>query len=85
MGIPPEQNEQFEALRGLIDRLSAPDLTLTEAKVLRERLTGLLDTGEPRRHQDAIAASPGDVPSSDRGDRPRPDRWSPAASMRAAG
>jgi hypothetical protein len=52
MASQGEQTERVEALRGLIERLSAPDLTLTESKVLRDRLTELLgpaplQTGRP--------------------------------------
>jgi hypothetical protein len=43
MGSPQEQAERMEILRGLIERLSAPDLTLAEAKVLRSRISDLLE------------------------------------------
>jgi hypothetical protein len=43
MGSQQEQTERMEALRGLIERLSAPDLTLVEAKVLRESISELLE------------------------------------------
>lgn len=43
MGRQQEPAEQMEMLRGLIERLSAPDLTLAEAKVLRGRLSELLE------------------------------------------
>ena len=42
MGSPEERAEQIESLRGLLDRLCAPDLTLAEAKPLRTRLFDLL-------------------------------------------
>lgn len=45
MGIHGEPIERVEALRGLMDRLCAPDLTLVEAKLLRGRLAELLDRG----------------------------------------
>jgi hypothetical protein len=38
--------ERIEALRGLLDRLCAPDLTLAEAKVLREIVYDLLEQRE---------------------------------------
>jgi hypothetical protein len=47
MGTQQEQTERIEALRGLIERLNAPDLTLTEAKVLRGRITDLLERDLP--------------------------------------
>lgn len=37
---------RIEALRGLLERLSAPDLTLAEARVLRGRLSDLLGQGD---------------------------------------
>ena len=43
MRIPSENAERIEFLRSLVDRLSAPDLTLSEAKGLREHLSKLLD------------------------------------------
>jgi hypothetical protein len=47
MGNPREQTERIEALRGLVERLSAPDLTLAEGKVLRGRLSDLLKRDDP--------------------------------------
>ena len=38
-----ERTERIEALRGLLDSLCAPDLTLAEAKPLRTRLFDLLE------------------------------------------
>jgi hypothetical protein len=43
MGIQQERTERMEVLRGLIERLSAPDLTLAEAKVVRGRISDLLE------------------------------------------
>jgi hypothetical protein len=43
MGRQQEQTERIEILRGLIEQLSAPDLTLAEAKVLRGRISDLLE------------------------------------------
>ncbi len=45
MASQREQTEMVETLRGLIERLSAQDLTLVESKVLRDRLTELLGHG----------------------------------------
>ena len=39
-----DQSELVQALQGLMDRLSSPDLTVAEANDLRPRLFGLLDT-----------------------------------------
>jgi hypothetical protein len=38
-----EQTERIEALQRLLDRLCAPDLTLTEAKALRSHVSDLLE------------------------------------------
>ena len=46
MGSQQEQAERMEVLRGPIERLSAPDLTLAEAKVLRGRISDLLEREE---------------------------------------
>lgn len=49
MAKPEEKRERIEALRGLMDRLCAPDLMLPEATLLRARLSVLLrDRDEPR-------------------------------------
>ena len=45
MGVKNEQAERIEALRTLIERLSHPDLTLTEAKGLRSECLDLLESG----------------------------------------
>ncbi|RUL87367.1 hypothetical protein [Tautonia sociabilis] len=50
MGSPGETFDRIEALRALLERLSAPDLTLAEAKALRPHLTDLLNP----RIQDAV-------------------------------
>ena len=47
MGSQQEQTERIEALRGLIERLSAPDLTLAEAKVVRGCISDLLERDNP--------------------------------------
>jgi hypothetical protein len=39
--------ERIEALRALLDRLCAPDLTLAESKVLRCRMFELTGRGDP--------------------------------------
>jgi len=41
-----ENAKRIEALRGLLDRLCAPDLTLSEAKAVRSGLSELLERPE---------------------------------------
>ncbi len=77
MGSLHEKTDRIEALRGLIERLSAPDLTLDEAKELRERMTALLSRDEP--------APTVVVPAVEIGDLPRLNFWAPEMSMRFAG
>ncbi len=48
MASPQQHAERIEALRGLIERLSAPDLNLAEATVLRGQLSDLLEAGDRR-------------------------------------
>jgi hypothetical protein len=43
MGSQQERTERMEILRGLIERLGTPDLTLAEVKVLRGRISDLLE------------------------------------------
>jgi hypothetical protein len=85
MGIPQEQTDRIEALRGLIERLSAPELTLTEAKLLRGRLSDLLEAGDRRARRDPMAPAPTLIPSSDEGVGSCPVIWSPDPAMRVAG
>jgi hypothetical protein len=85
MGVPQEQRDRVEVLRVLIERLSAPDLTLTEAKLLRGRLSDLLEPQDPGVRHDPVATASALISSSDRGDGPRPDIWSPDPTMRVAG
>jgi len=47
MGSQQERTGRIEALRGLIERLSAPDLTLAEAKVVRGCISDLLERDNP--------------------------------------
>ena len=42
------QTKDLEALRRLIERLSAPELTIGEAKVLRTQLVQVMDTVQSR-------------------------------------
>ena len=43
MAVDRDKSTQFRTLEALMDRLSAPDLTLHEAKDLLPRLARLLD------------------------------------------
>lgn len=80
MTFPQEQSEQIEALRGLIERLSAPDLTLAEATILRGRMAALLE------RQDRPGPSGAVSPSSARGDATLHEPlWSPEPTIRVAG
>jgi hypothetical protein len=70
MGSSQERAEQIEALRGLLDRLCAPDLTLAEAKPLRTRLFDLLErTDRGREPAGAMPPQP-HARSSDRDEGP---------------
>jgi hypothetical protein len=79
MGIQQEPSERIEALRGLIERLSAPDLTLAEAKVLRGRISDLLERENQPVGRGQTASS------RRRDDGSRHEVWSPQSSMRVAG
>jgi hypothetical protein len=79
-----ERTEPIEALRGLTERLSAPDLTLAEAKVLRGLLSDLLDSGDRRGGWNPTASSPNHLASPIR-DGSRHETRPPDASMRVAG
>jgi hypothetical protein len=85
MGNQDEQTERIEALRGLIERLTTPELTLAEAKDLRGRLSDLLERGSRAAVGERMTSSPVSVPSNDEGDGPRHHVWAPETSMRAAG
>jgi hypothetical protein len=85
MGVQREQAERIETLRGLIERLSAPNLTLDEAKDLRGRISELLGREDQPAAWDPLASSPALVPSRGRGDEPRHEIWSSEISMRVAG
>ena len=79
MGSQQERTERMEILRGLIERLSAPDLTLAEAKVLRGRIADLLEREDQAGGWGQMASSRG------WGDGPRHEVWAPETSMQAAG
>ena len=83
MGIQQERTDRIDALRGLIERLCAPDLTLAEAKVLRGRISDLLELDKEPAACDQLASSPALVPSRGRGDGARHAVELPETSMRA--
>ena len=59
MGCDEERAESIETLRELLDRLCSPDLTLGEAKYLRNEILGLLNRieREPEPGKTASAQS----------------------------
>jgi hypothetical protein len=85
MGSQDEQTERIEALRGLIERLTAPDLTLAEANDLRGRLSDLLERGNRAAVGERMTSSPVSAPSHDEAEGLRHHVWAPETSMRAAG
>ena len=85
MGSQHDHTERNEALRGLIERLSDPELTLSEAKVLRGRLSGLLERDDEPAGCDRSTAPPTACACRCRCDAARYDDRSSGASMRAAG
>jgi len=85
MRTPQELNDRIEALQGLIQRLSAPELTLTEAKALRSRLSELLEPEDRRVRRDTMSPASPTISSSEPGDALHPEIWSPDPSMRLAG
>ena len=58
MAGPEEKTERIEALRGLVERLDAPDLTLVEAKCLRAQLELLLGRCGREGKADRMASAP---------------------------
>ena len=82
MGIQQERTDRIDALRGLIERLCAPDLTLAEAEVLRGRISDLLEVDKEPAACDQVASSPALVPSRGRGDGARHVGRSHETSMR---
>lgn len=85
MGSQHERMERIEDLRSLIQRLSAPDLTLTEAKVLRGRLSEMLERSGRPAGDGRMSSCPDSVPSHDIGDGSRRSIWPLETSARAAG
>jgi len=59
-----ERADQIETLRGLLDRLCSPDLTLGEAKVLRNHLFDLLKRINPVFSEASILNTHGNDPSA---------------------
>ena len=85
MGVLQEQTDRIEILRGLIARLCAPDLTLTEAKLLRGHLSDLMELGDRDVRHNPIAPAATLIASSARGDGALPELWLPDPSIRVAG
>lgn len=79
------QDERIEALRTLIERLSAPDLTLAEAKVLRGELGQLLEPADGTTARNRTTSSPSLLPYPSFADGPGPNHRAPEPSMWAAG
>ena len=59
-----ERAAQIKALHGLLDRLCSPDLTLEEAKVLRNQLFGLLGRINPVFSEASTSVRHGNDPSA---------------------
>lgn len=57
--LSEEQPGQIETLRGLMDRLCSPNLTLGEAKVLRNELLDLLERIDSQFPQASIPRKTG--------------------------
>jgi hypothetical protein len=77
--------ERTEALRSLMERLCAPDLTLAEAKELRGRLSDLLETNDREAGPETGPSSPPGVNFQAHGEGCRAAaRWRDP-SLRAAG
>ncbi len=79
------QNARIEVLRTLLAQLSAPDLTLAEAKVLRGELFELLEPAEGLPVRDRTTSAPTVVPYPSSGDSPRQKLRAPEPTMWAAG
>jgi len=78
MAGPEEKTERIEALRGLLERLDAPDLTLAEAQSLRAQLDRLLARCGRKGQSDRAESVP-IVPSGPWDDEPWPGGWSSGA------
>ena len=59
-----ERAAQIETLHGLLDRLCSPDLTLGEAKVLRNQLFDLLERINPLFSEASTSDRHGNDPSA---------------------
>jgi hypothetical protein len=57
MEQPKERVERLEMLRGLVERLCGPDLTLAEAKALRIQVLILLERRDLSTESDSSASS----------------------------
>jgi hypothetical protein len=77
--------ERIEALRGLLGRLCAPDLTLAGAKPLRTRLLDLLEQSDRETAPLRDIPSQPLAPPADRGEVPKSRERSPEPSLCVAG
>jgi hypothetical protein len=59
-----ERAAQIKALHGLLDRLCSPDLTLEEAKVLRNQMFALLERINPLFTEASSPDRHGNVPNA---------------------
>jgi len=79
-----ERNRRIDALRELMERFDAPDLTLTEAKDLRSRLDALLERQDFPETPTGAGSAPGrPVPSAriqEWDDAPWPGAFSPCGA-----
>jgi hypothetical protein len=79
MGGQHEPAERIEALRGLLERLSAPDLTLADSKDLRDRVQDLLASDS------SVTPTPAVLPPRGRPEGALHEVWPVETSIRAAG
>ena len=82
MAGPEVKTERIEALRRLLERLGAPDLTLAEAKSLRAQLERLLGRSGREGKADRATSAP-DVSPGPWDDESWPGGWSSIALIGA--
>ena len=64
VSLDEQRAAQIETLRGLLDRLCSPDLTLGEAKVLRNQLFDFLERINPLFSEASKSDRHGNDPSA---------------------
>jgi len=78
MNIEKHSVGRVDALRSLLERLGAPDLTLSEAKVLRDRLLMLLSREDSSTElpsgSSKLVTLPNDRPTARQGGKPTHNR-----------